>query len=136
MTSSPRPVRWLAAGAAALVLAGCAAEPESPPAPPEPAETTTASVTLDGATGTLELTGDVDADIEALVEDFPREHIRDIACDPPGEDDEYIFWFTWEGQMDYVIQQEGDWYAAEDAIRVIVHYACPEHYDVVDEALG
>lgn len=136
MSPALRPSRWLAAGAALLVLVGCAADPEPTATAPEPVETTTAAVTLDGATGTLELTGDVDADIEALVEDFPREYTRDIACDPPAEDDNTVYWVTWAGQLRYVIQQEGDWDAAKDAIRVTVHYACPEHYDVVDEALG
>lgn len=131
-----RPRQLIAGAAVLLILAGCSADTEEPVATPAPAEATTAPVTIEGATGTLELTGDPDTDIAAVAgEDFPREYVREIACDPPADDDEYIFWFTWSGEMRYVIQEEGDWDARKDAVRITVHYACPEHYDVVDEAL-
>lgn len=133
LPSVSRPRQMFAGAAALLILAGCSTA--EPPAAP-PAAETTAAVTLEGSTGTLELTGDPEADIAAMAgEDFPREYVREIACEPPADDDEYIFWSTWSGEMRYVVQQEGDWDARKDAVRITAHYACPEHYDVVDEAL-
>lgn len=137
MSPALRPSRWLAAGAALLILAGCAADPEPTATAPEPVESTTAAVTLEGATGTLELTGDPDADIAAVAGDeFPREWARDAACDPPDDEDDEALGVIWRSQLRSLTRRVSDWDAGKDAIRITVHYACPEHYDAVDDALG
>lgn len=137
MSPALRPSRWLAAGAALLVLVGCAADPEPTATAPEPVETTAAAVTLEGATGTLELTGDPDADIAAVAGDeFPREWAEDAACDPPEGDATEAEGAIWAGQLRALTREVSDWDAGKDAIRITVHYACPEHYDAVDDALG
>lgn len=101
-----------------------------------PVETTTAAVALEGATGTLELTGDPEADIATVAGDgFPREWARDTACDPPEDDAPEITSARWALQLRGLTQEVSDWDAGKDAVRITVHYACPEHYDVVDEAL-
>lgn len=116
-----------------FAAAGCTSEPD---APAPTAEETTAGVTLDGAIGMIELTGDPDADIAAVAgDDFPREWARDRACEPPADDAPEGMEVIWKGQLDALTREVSDWDAGKDAIRITVHYACPEHYDVVDEAL-
>lgn len=130
-----RPSRWLA-GAALLLAAATSCTPasEEPPSAPA-AEVSTEVVTLEGATGRLELTGDVEADVAALgLESFDREWAEEQACDPPtggGTAAE-----LWRAGLTEQRHGNSDWYAVEDAVRVTVHYACPEHYERVDEALG
>lgn len=135
MSPSPRPLRWLAVGAALLVLAGCTSGAEGPSAAPEPVETSATAVTLEGATGTLELTGDAEVDIAALdLESFNREWASEQACGPPEE--EGTLMELWRAGLTEQRHENSDWHAVEDAVRITVHYDYPEHYDAVDAALG